>query len=293
MDPVALQVLNYFPLPNQAGNPTTGADNYFATGSAELDVNNFDARVDHQLSDKQKLFVRYSYRTTLSAPATFFPEEIAIAEGRVNEQNLAHNGVIDFNRTMSNTTVLNARLGFARTLFIFDNQGLGFRPSSLGLPVSIDENVDRLMFPRFGVGGLVTLGGNDHRYNAFMSYTAAASLTKLRGAHTLKVGFDGRMLRVNVWEARSAGTFNFRAAETQGPNPTAASSTAGLGFASFLLGTGQPNDVLIQNWKNVASNSFYWAGYAQDDWRIHPPADAEPRSPVQTSTSRGRSVTTA
>ena len=77
---------------------------------------------------------------------------------------------------------------------------------------------------------MVTLGGNDHRYNAFMSYTAAASLTKVRGAHTLKVGFEGRMLRVNVWEARSAGTFNFRAAETQGPNPTTASSTAGLRF---------------------------------------------------------------
>ena len=114
------------------------------------------------------------------------------------------------------------------------------------------------MFPRFGVSGMVTLGGNDHRYNAFMSYTAAASLTKVRGAHTLKGGFEGRMLRVNVWEARSAGTFNFRANETQGPNPNTASSTAGYGFASFLLGIGQPNDVLIQNWKNVASNSFYW-----------------------------------
>ena len=115
--------------------------------------------------------------------------------------------------------MLSARLGFARTLFIFDNQGLGFKPSSLGLPTSIDDNVDRLMFPRFGVGGMVTLGGNDHRYNAFMSYTAAASLTKVRGAHSLKAGFEGRMLRVNVWEARSAGTFNFRANETQGPNP--------------------------------------------------------------------------
>ena len=125
------------------------------------------------------------------------------------------------------------------------------------------------MFPRFGVGGMVTLGGNDHRYNAFMSYTAAASLTKVRGAHTLKGGFEGRMLRVNVWEARSAGTFNFRTNETQGPNPNTASSTAGFGFASFLLGTGQPNDVLIQNWKNVAANSFYWAGYAQDDWRVN------------------------
>ncbi len=163
---------------------------------------------------------------------------------------------------------MSARLGFARTLFIFDNQGLGFRPSSVGLPASIDANVDRVMFPRFGVSGMVTLGGNDHRYNAFMSYTAAASLTHVRGDHSLKTGFEGRMLRVNVWEARSAGTFNCRAAETQGPNPTIASGTAGFGFASFLLGTGQPNDVLIQNWKNVASNSLYWAGYAQDDWRL-------------------------
>ena len=268
IDPVARQVLSYFPLPNQPGNPVTGAQNYFATGTAELKVDNIDGRVDHQISEKARSFVRYSYRKTFSAPATFFPEDIAIAEGRVNEQNLAHNAVIDYSRTLSNTTLLNARLGFARTLFIFDNQGLGFRPSSLGLPSSIDDNVDRLMFPRFGVGGQVTLGGNDHRFNAFMSYTAAASLTKVRGAHTLKAGFEGRMLRVNVWEARSAGTFNFRTNETQGPNPTTASSTAGFGFASFLLGTGQPNDVLIQNWKNVAANSFYWAGYAQDDWRV-------------------------
>ena len=267
MDPVALQVLNYYPLPNQPGNPVTGAQNYFATGTAQLNYDNFDARVDHQLSDLQKLFVRYSYRTTESVPAAYFPADTTIAEGRIIEQNLAHNAVIDYNRTMSNTTVLSGRLGFARTLYLYDNQGLGFRPSSLGLPVSIDENVDRLMFPRFGVSGMVTLGGNDHRYNAFMSYTAAASLTKMRGSHALKVGFEGRMLRVNVWEARSAGTFNFRANETQGPNPNTASSTAGLGFASFLLGTGQPNDVLIQNWKNVAANSFYWAGYFQDDWR--------------------------
>jgi hypothetical protein len=269
LDPVALQVLNYYPLPNQPGNPVTGAQNYFATGTAELEVDNIDGRVDHHFSNSQKIFGRYSYRKTHSAPASFFPGETAIAEGRVNEQNLAHNFVTDYNRTISNSTVLSARIGFARTLFIFDNQGLGFRPSSLGLPASIDANVDRLMFPRFGVSGMVTLGGNDHRYNAFMSYTAAANLTKVRGDHTLKLGFEGRMLRVNVWEARSAGTFNFRANETQGPNPTTSSSTAGYGFASFLLGTGQPNDVLIQNWKNVAANSFYWAGYAQDDWRIN------------------------
>jgi hypothetical protein len=269
MDPVALNVLKYYPLPNQPGNAVTGAQNYFATGTTETNVDNYDGRVDHQISNSQKFFVRYSYRRTNAVPATFFPEETAIAEGRVIERNLAHNFVTDYSRSISNSTFLSARLGFARTLFLFDNQGLGFRPSSLGLPASIDDNVDRLMFPRFGVSGMVSLGGNDHRYNAFMSYTAASSLTKVSGGHTMKFGFEGRMLRVNVWEARSAGTFNFRANETAGPNPTSAGATIGNGFASFLLGFGAPNDVLIQNWKNVAANSFYWAGYAQDDWRVN------------------------
>ncbi len=36
------------------------------------------------------------------------------------------------------------------------------------------------------------------------------------------------MLRVNVWEARSAGTFNFRANETQGPNPDDRQQHGGL-----------------------------------------------------------------
>ena len=89
------------------------------------------------------------------------------------------------------------------------------------------------------------------------------------------------MMRVNVWEARSAGTFNFRANETQGPNPNTASSTAGYGFASLLLGFGQPNDVLIQNWKNVASNSFYLGVLRAGRLARELPADAEPRAALR------------
>ncbi|MGH9201126.1 MAG: TonB-dependent receptor domain-containing protein, partial [Vicinamibacterales bacterium] len=117
--------------------------------------------------------------------------------------------------------------------------------------------------------GYVSLGGNDHRYNAFMSYPLLVSLTKTTSRHTLKSGFDGRMIRVNVWEARAAGTFNFSTGFTQGPNPNTASSTAGHSIASLLLGTGTATNTLIQNWKNVASQNFYFAGYAQDDWRVN------------------------
>ena len=68
---------------------------------------------------------------------------------------------------------------------------------------------------------------------------------------------------------------------TQGPNPNTASSTAGNALASLLLGTGTQGNALIQNWKNVASQNFYFGGYVQDDWRVTEPAHAEPRAALR------------
>lgn len=269
LDPVALNVLKYFPLPNQPGNAVTNANNYAASGSAATNLDNYDGRVDWRISERQSFFARYSHRYTESVPLKAFPEEITIAEGRVIEENRARNIAVEHTFTISPTSILTTRLGFARTLFVFSNQGLGFKPSSLGLPATIDAAVDREMFPRIGVAGYTSLGGNDHRFNAFMSYPLIVSLNQIRGAHNMKFGFEGRMIRVNVWEARDAGNFGFSATMTQGPSPTTASSSAGNGFASFLLGTGSSGNVLIQNWKNVAAQNFYLAGYAQDDWRVN------------------------
>ena len=267
LDPVALNVMKFFPVPNLPGDPNTQANNYAASGSTQLNLDNYDFRIDHRISDRQTFFARYSHRYTESIPLQAFPDDLTIAEGRIIEENRARNIVAEYTNTLSSSTVLTARLGFSRTLYIFSNQGLGFKPSSLGLPTTIDSVVDRQMFPAFGVSGMTSLGGNDHRYNAFMSYPFISTITKTKGNHNLKIGGEIRMIRVNVWEARNAGTFNFGAGFTQGPNPNAASNAAGLGVASFLLGTGTTGNVLIQGWKNVASQSFYYAGYVQDDWR--------------------------
>ena len=45
-----------------------------------------------------------------------------------------------------------------------------------------------MMFPAIGASNYVSLGGNDHRYNAFMSYPALVSLTKTSSRHTLEDG---------------------------------------------------------------------------------------------------------
>ncbi len=267
MDPVALNIMKYYPRANTEGHPVTKRENFFKTAVGPLNTDNWDVRVDYNLSTRQRLFARYSHRLVVDPAAQFFPDDITIAEGRIIEENRARNTVVEYNNTLSPTTIFTGRLGFARAGYLHDNQGLGFLPSSLGLPASIDAAVDRQMFPGISVSGFRGLGGGDHRWNPFMTYSATASLAKVSGSHSWKFGFEGRLIRVNVWEARSAGSFSFGAGFTQGPNPNTASATAGNGAASLLLGTpGSGN--LIQAWKNVASQSFYYAGYVQDDWRV-------------------------
>ena len=140
MDPVARQVLNYFPLPNQPGN----ADHR----RTELlrDRHRAAERRQHRRARRSQPVGQGARRSSATRTARrsarrrrSSPRTSPSPKGRVNEQNLAHNAVIDYSRTISNTTLMSARFGFARTLFLFDNQGLGFRPSSLGLPTSIDS----------------------------------------------------------------------------------------------------------------------------------------------------------
>ncbi len=268
MDPVALNAMKFYPQANTVGNAVTNQNNFANQGSAGVNLDQWDIRIDHNITTKQKFFARYSRRNTENVPAIFFPKDLTIGEGRVIESDSVHGAVADYSNTLSPSMIFNARLGFARTLYTFANQGLGFSPSTLGFPKYLDQILDVQMFPRIGAGGYVSLGGNGNRSNAFNSNTALANLTKVSGKHTMKYGFEGRLHRVGVSEFDNQGVFGFSTSMTQGPNPNAASATAGNSIASLLLGTGAGGNNLIQNFKNVAAQNFYLAWYVQDDWRI-------------------------
>jgi hypothetical protein len=267
LDPVALNVMKYYPLPNTTPTGASNLNNYSNSASRPINMDMSDYRLDQVINERQRIFGRYSTRLNEDAAAAFFPKELQIAEGRIVQEDHVHGGVIDYTNTLTPTTILNGRLGVSRTLYVYNNQGLGFVPSSLGLPKYIDTGVDFVMFPGFNATDYRSLGGGDHRRNSFMSYTAVASISKIVGTHTMKFGTDTRMMRVNTNEARSASDYTFTKGMTQGPNPTAATATAGNALASLLLGTGS-SGTLQQNYKNVATQSFYIAGYFQDDWRV-------------------------
>jgi hypothetical protein len=269
INPVALNAIKFYPLPNQPGDPFTQKNNYSLSGSYAVNTDNVDVRIDHHLSDAQKLFVRYSQRNLEDVPAVLFPSELTIAEGRIVNEDSNRHIVAEHSYTLSANTVLTNRLGFSRALFPYQNQGQGFLPSSLGLPSWVDSAADMALFPRIEATGYASLGHRDHRWNATNSYSVSSNLGQTRGHHTLKFGFEGRMFRSNTLELRSpSGEFRFNPGFTQGPNPLTASATAGNGLASLLLGTGVANDRLFTTYKDAAAQSFYLAGYIQDDWRV-------------------------
>ena len=119
------------PLPNTQGAAFTNANNYFAAGSGNLDIDQIDGRFDHNFTTSQRMFVRVSKRNQDDLPAVLWPAEIALAEDRINQRNRMYNGVLDYTATPNAITILSGRVAFARSLYFYENQGLDFQASSL------------------------------------------------------------------------------------------------------------------------------------------------------------------
>ncbi len=241
IDPTAkvmASVLHYWPVPN--ANLEGGAVNYSVNAAAGADTNQYNARIDQILSDKQRLFGRYTYwsinthptqyvfGTTGSGPQSLF-------RGLVADQQIVLGDVYTFTPSM----VGDLRLSYlrARTPFAPANNNVDlsqFGPFWAGISGSLTHQ----QFPDPIVIGTIPYpyGGMDVTIDdAANNYAISASLTKILGRHTLKVGADIRRYDFREQQTVSAsGLFVFAGIFTSG-----ALSPPGSGvtpIADFMLG---------------------------------------------------------
>ncbi|MDX1981462.1 MAG: TonB-dependent receptor, partial [Bryobacteraceae bacterium] len=269
MDPVSVKVLEFYGAkPNVPGQPNTGLQNFVFQGARPDTVNRDTFKIDHNINDNQRFFVRYTIFDISSTQPEYWSGPGCPDGGCFTNSERQQNAAFDYTNMINPKTLLTLRYGFARSILNRGSWYQGFRPSSLGLPASVETGADLLVFPQFGIEEM-TPPGLQHHWNfrsANMSHTLIGTVSRAVQSHSLKSGVEFRSNLINHMQAPWQLVFNFNRGMTAGPNARAVSSAAGTGFASFLLGTGAGGSVTNGIRPALESKSF--GIYLQDDWKV-------------------------
>ncbi|MBI1353838.1 MAG: hypothetical protein GC160_05790 [Acidobacteria bacterium] len=263
-DPVAAKVATYYPAPNVAGN-IAGANNFNVNVGPKRAQDHGTIKIDHQLSQKDRLFGRYIGQHNFRPQVTVFPDPDANAVGPSTRSigNLAHTFMTGWTRTISPRAVNDFKASYLKQFRDLSHSSLGKDyPSMLGL-----TGVDGLSFPRFRPAGYTNVGGtaNVFRVQRGPTLMLSDSITYLTGRHQVKAGFEFRWNgTTDQFRVLPSGDFVHPQQGTglQGDN------LSGNGFATMLLGF--VSNANIRDSPALVFRSQYYGMYVQDDWKVTP-----------------------
>lgn len=269
IDPIALKILEYYPLPNR----TTRTQNFALNNTRKDDLWQMFLRVDHAVGTRHRLF--FSHGRTNRERNTPGVNIAFPGEGTNGEQGFIANrpktAVFSDTVTFRPNLLGEFRVSASRSLTRTQPRSAGFDFTQLGLPRYLKEQARQLMFPRIEPSDVVALGPNRASYFTDSEYALEGQghLTWVRGVHSLKTGFVRTFHAFNVTRAeRPSGLYSFGRGYTQGPNPASASATAGFGVATLLLGAPTGGQFSLD--PALATSQKYYAWYLQDDWKVRP-----------------------
>lgn len=280
IDPVGLNLINAFPLPTGPGV----YHNYLAQSENPIDMRNYVSKVDHVLTEDQRVAVSYSYREQQtykglgSNPGGFprFPEPM-VAVGVWDQSFVSHYLRAQHDWSITPTLLNHFNFGFTRVVVKNLNPtedtvvatDFGFAPNATqnrampiinqpfyGDPVSSPD-------PRAfqGIGSTFfsdNLADNTWQFSDLVTWVT--------GHHTFKFGGDFRYNEFEVHQLiHPGGEFNFAHLQTGNP----ADPTGGWPLASLVAGAPEWSFNSIQTidpgWRQVAP-----AFFVNDDWKITP-----------------------
>lgn len=261
---VAKAVLQGIPLGNVAGAVPSGLNNWFGNAFTQNTYPSEVVRVDHNLSDKVRVFARWNHAVRNGTNTDYW------AWGTPATKSLYGNyhedgGVADAVATLGSNTVLDVRLGYTR--YVMNSHYTPINMTALGFPASMVKQLQLPdLYPNINFDNYLQTGNTLWDLSPSETYSLQGSVLKVVRGHALKFGSEYRLMRFgDAQRSYSSGLYNFTASWTSS-NPQVTDSASGNSMASFLLGTmasGQANINAAPyiTWK-------YPAVFVQDDWQV-------------------------
>jgi hypothetical protein len=267
-DPIALKALAFFPDGNQVTNPITNTNNWFKQDIQVGGARQMDFKGDHNFSDKNRIYGRYSRNDNYGNPPNLFGAgNPAFTFNNGPTTTKTHSVVADFTRLHSPTSVFTFRYGLVYS--DFGRRAMEpFDLTSLGLPQYMKSNANFLVFPTFAPEGFTDIGTEgwlimDRQEGV---HQVSGSWTKTWRGHNIKVGGEGRHFFLDYLQPGfPSGQFSFSAQATRRLN-NVGDNFQGNGLATMLLGWGGGGQFHID--PKVFTRSRYMGFYVQDDWKV-------------------------
>jgi len=279
LDANAIKLLNLFPAPNNSGL----FNNYSSNPAINNDTDQFDVRVDHNISSKDSAFGRLSYlRNPDLIPGPFG----GIADGGAfyagNQFTTSWNSALSETHQFSPTLFNEFRLGYnhLRASRVQPNANTEGIPQQFGIQ-GIPQGNSNGGLGSIYFTGLNYLGSSQYLPSIELSTTSQITdnVTKTLGRHTLKAGFQWQRLGFSILQPIAGrGTWSFSGLYTEVPTTNGGNT----GLAQMLLtpipGTvagaadyvGGADSISASNIANTSQKHEYYAGYFQDDFKITP-----------------------
>ncbi|MGH8246264.1 MAG: hypothetical protein ACREUU_07505, partial [Gammaproteobacteria bacterium] len=261
IDPVAKQLLEFWPRPNRPPTNRAGANNFGGNRAQKFRRDNVTARVDHAFSDKNRFYFRLLYNKDPQFRTTNYPTLEADPDA-ANQDRWQQTYLFADTYTFSHSLVMDARYTYGDRKNHSQGAGLGSKViEQVGL-----RGAPTGAFPAIRVAGVANLGdSSERRQFPIRQHQFVSNWTYIHGKHQVKFGGELRKsINFEINRPIISGQYDFATTATGLPGST----QTGVALASFL--TGFVNGFSLRETDPLDRYSWYLAGFVQDDWRVTP-----------------------
>lgn len=252
IDPLAADIVGFYPAPNVASDITRApANNFVNNASNGLNQNFFTGRFDQNVGDNDRFSVRFIHVNAPQNIPGVYPNDFADPRAGIR-QNRHHNTTVNWIHNFSPTVINEFRWNWGDRKHVnrsaARNSGIN---GQLGIP-----GVNPEAFARISVNGLTQLvPGNQERIQTpIRTIELVENMTWVRGSHQIKYGITYRYSRnIDDQNNQTGGVFSF------------GNRATGVGLAELLIG--HVGSASINDADILDRRTDYYGVFVQDDWK--------------------------